>query len=72
MSVDKIDVGSLKYMAPETLTGKQKVIGTSIDVWSLGVILYSMVCGSLPFDGKTNIEVIQNIVSCNYSFPNNI
>ena len=54
LSVDKMDIGSLKYMAPEVLSGKNKKIGTSIDVWALGVILYTMVYGRLPFDGSNN------------------
>lgn len=52
-NVDKIDVGSLKYMAPECLSGSNSKIGPSIDVWALGVILFALTTGYLPFKGDS-------------------
>jgi MAP/microtubule affinity-regulating kinase len=40
-------------MAPEVLAGNMKEIGPSIDIWALGVILFGMVAGRLPFEGET-------------------
>ena len=42
-NVDKLDVGSLSYMAPEILSGRARKLGPSIDIWALGVILYGLV-----------------------------
>ncbi|TBU09258.1 Kin1-like serine/threonine-protein kinase [Hamiltosporidium magnivora] len=43
--------GSLYFAAPELLMGRQ-YSGPEIDIWSLGIILYVMLCGKVPFDDK--------------------
>jgi len=46
------------YCAPEIFKNEYS---DKVDLWSVGVVLYFMLVGSLPFDGATNEEVIQNI-----------
>lgn len=46
--------GSPTYAAPELVLGKQ-YIGSEVDVWSMGVLLYALLAGYLPFDDQ-NIE----------------
>lgn len=52
-------VGSIYYMSPEMLQNED--YGQSVDIWSLGVILYSITNGRLPFDGNNIDEIKENI-----------
>lgn len=50
--------GSAAYAAPEILQGIPYT-GQSYDIWSLGVILYIMVCGSMPYDDSNIKKMIR-------------
>jgi hypothetical protein len=52
----------LRYAAPELIRG-ETYIGPAADMWSLGIILYALLCGCLPFDDEDTSrvnELIQN------------
>lgn len=54
---DRTLVGSLHYMAPEQMRASN-VVDAQADVWSLGVCMYHLLTGSLPFDGDTMIAIL--------------
>jgi serine/threonine protein kinase len=60
--------GSPLYCPPECLA-KQNYSGTASDVWSLGVILYSMVTGDNPWNSSNMAQMINEIMLANYTIP---
>lgn len=68
--------GSPHYVAPEVIKGIP-YNGMKSDIWSLGIIFYVMLTGSLPFNGDSSKDVLNKILSCDqihisYTFPENI
>jgi serine/threonine protein kinase len=54
-------VGTISYMSPEQVRGEK--VDYRSDIWSLGVVLYEMICGHLPFQGDYEQAVIYNILN---------
>eukprot|EP00092_Neocalanus_flemingeri_P024644 GFUD01026729.1.p1 GENE.GFUD01026729.1~~GFUD01026729.1.p1 ORF type:complete len:664 (+),score=198.89 GFUD01026729.1:702-2693(+) len=63
--------GSLAYSAPEILLG-DAYDAPAVDIWSLGVILYMLVCGAAPFQEANDSETLTMIMDCNYIVPSHI
>ena len=57
--------GTPYYMAPEVLEGSYS---QKADIWSLGVLLYTLVSGYLPFQGGNAAEVFRKIKECEFHF----
>ncbi|GAB9470772.1 hypothetical protein Gpo141_00008008 [Globisporangium polare] len=65
--------GTPSYMAPEVVTSAS-YDGKSVDVWSLGVLLYVLLCGKFPFQGQSFHQLYQSILRLSsspkgWSFP---
>lgn len=58
LPTEKMDTacGTLSYVAPEVLT--MQGYGQEADLWSIGVILFLILCGKLPFDGANHDDII--------------
>lgn len=65
----KTSCGSPNYAAPEVISGKLYA-GPEVDVWSIGVILYVLLCGRLPFDDEYIPALFKKISQGQYSVPN--
>ena len=65
---EKIMAGTVKFIPPEMLSGKEFSSSPHLDMWALGVILYRMVEGCYPFEGKSYKETINNIFKSKLEF----
>ncbi|KAM8967365.1 SNF-related serine/threonine-protein kinase [Pelodytes ibericus] len=63
--------GSLAYSAPEILLGDE-YDAPAVDIWSLGVILFMLVCGTPPFQEANDSETLTMIMDCKYTVPKHV
>jgi serine/threonine protein kinase len=59
-------LGSAHYISPEQLEDSQAV-GPATDIWSLGVVVYEMLTGDVPFDGRCTAEVLERVKEARFA-----
>ncbi len=64
--------GTPHYMAPEQAKGETQVIGPAADIHALGVILYELLTGHLPYQGSTDLEIFSQIVAAEPVSPSRL
>lgn len=69
-SKTNIICGTPNYIAPEILN--EKYYGPEVDIWSLGVLVYTMLIGYPPFETKDIKTTYDRIKRCDYSYPSHI
>lgn len=69
MQNDKVDAGTLSYMAPECLDKQAADTTPAIDVWAIGIMFYAMMFGQLPFKGDNERDLIRSIRNDPLKFP---
>ena len=46
--------------------------GSRVDIWSVGVVLFAMICGYLPFKGEDNDKLYKKIIDGKFSIPTHV
>lgn len=64
--------GTPNYIAPEVLFDRETGHSYEVDLWSLGVIIYTMLVGRPPFQTKQIKQIYHNIKHGNYTFPEGV
>ena len=60
--------GTPAYMAPE-LCNKKEYLGSKVDMWAAGVVLYTLLIGTQPFKASTEQELFRKITKGTMTFP---
>ncbi|KAI9030410.1 hypothetical protein DFJ74DRAFT_469449 [Hyaloraphidium curvatum] len=67
-----IPIGTPDYIAPEVLQSLEKAkpdYGPECDWWSLGAVAYELLCGDVPFQGDSMVEIYHEIMNSKVEFP---
>ena len=69
---EKIKAGTTSFLPPEMASGEEFSSNAKLDIWAMGIILYVMVEGCYPFEGKNTKEIIKSILKGKLEFNKKI
>ena len=69
---EKVDAGSLTYMAPECFLTQNPETTPALDVWAIGLMFYAMLYGTLPFFANTEEEMMNKIKKAPIKYDSSI
>ena len=69
---EKIKAGTTAFLPPEMASGEEFSSNAKLDIWAMGIILYVMVEGCYPFEGKNTKEIIKSILKGKLEFNKKI
>ena len=69
---EKIKAGTTSFLPPEMASGEEYSSNPKLDIWAMGIILYVMVEGCYPFEGKNTKEIIKSILKGKLEFNKKI
>lgn len=69
VATEKVDAGTLSYMAPECLEKVAAATSPAIDCWAIGIMLYTMIFGTLPFYAGDERALVKLIKESPVKFP---
>jgi serine/threonine protein kinase len=69
---DVQESGTIEYMPPEVFGDGPVQSSPCYDVWAIGIMLYTMIYGTLPFRGKTDKELREKIKEAKVRFPRSV
>ena len=69
---EKIKAGTTSFLPPEMASGEEFSSNAKLDIWAMGIILYVMVEGWYPFEGKNTKEIIKSILKGKLEFNKKI
>jgi eukaryotic-like serine/threonine-protein kinase len=72
VTVTGMIMGTPNYMSPEQAEGKNRLLTTASDIFSLGSILYQMLTGKTPFSGGTGLEIIKRVIETEPARPSTL
>lgn len=67
----KVFCGTPSYMSPE-IVSKREYLGSAVDMWASGVLLYNMLVGVMPYKAPNERELFRKIQRGMVSFPSNV